>query len=249
MAWFHLYLRWYVGRHFHGLRIAGADRFPRCVNGPTIIYLNHPSWWDPLTCILLSRHFLPQSNHYAPMDAAALRRYQFLSKLGLFPVEPDTLQGGIQFMRRGKDILRRPNSVLWLTPEGRFVDPRKRLVFKDGLAHLLQRVGSATLLPLAIEYVFWDERLPEILVNCGIPLPVRVSGETSATALNGMLISSLAMAQEELAVMALSRDATKFETLLEGGAGVGVMYDLWRRMNAQVRGERYGAEHGSIRPL
>ena len=57
LALFELYLRLYVGRHFHGLRIAHGERFPREINGPTIIYLNHPSWWDPLTCIMISRQF------------------------------------------------------------------------------------------------------------------------------------------------------------------------------------------------
>ena len=63
------YLHWYIGRHFHAMRLANGDRFPTDA-GPLIVYANHASWWDPLSFIVISRHFLPGASHYAPMDAA-----------------------------------------------------------------------------------------------------------------------------------------------------------------------------------
>ncbi|WP_150133041.1 lysophospholipid acyltransferase family protein [Acidisarcina polymorpha] len=246
LAAFALYLRWYIGRHFHALRIAHSERFPRSVQGPTIIYLNHPSWWDPLTCIMVSRYFLPLASHYAPMDESALARYGFFGRLGLFPVELNSPRGARQFLRSSAKILSTPNSVLWLTPQGHFTDPRPRpLVLKTGLASLLSRFPSATLIPLAIEYTYWDERLPEILLNIGLPL--RASDSLSKTSeCNAVLAASLSAAQDELARLAITRDAGHFEALLEGGAGVGAFYDLWQRFRAGSRGERYQAEHGSI---
>jgi 1-acyl-sn-glycerol-3-phosphate acyltransferase len=243
LALFQVYLRWYLGRHFHGLRVAHGERFPRRVDGPLVVYLNHPSWWDPLACIMVSRRFLPLADHYAPMDEAALERYGFFAKLGLFPVEKNTTRGAMQFLRYARQALSLPDSVLWLTPEGRFVDVRERPpVFKEGLATVLSHLPSATLLPLAIEYVFWDERLPEILVNCGEPIRLADGGESSA----GLLEAALAAAQDELSRLAVARDPASFEALLAGGAGVGVFYDLWRRLRSATRGERYAPEHGSI---
>lgn len=247
LALFHLYLRWYLGRHFHGLRIANGDRFPREVPGPLIVYLNHPSWWDPLTCIMVSRRFLPQADHYAPMDEAALSRYGFFAKLGLFPVEIDTPRGAMQFLRSATEVLSAPNSVLWLTPQGKFADARvDPLVFKDGLASLLHRLPSATLLPLAIEYVYWDERLPEILVNPGNLIRIGRGDKLENADINATLTAALSSAQQELAPLAIARTATNFEAILDGGAGVGVFYDLWQRLRSGARGQRYEAEHGSI---
>jgi 1-acyl-sn-glycerol-3-phosphate acyltransferase len=247
LALFEFYLRWYIGRHFHGLRIANIDRFPRQLSGPLIVYLNHPSWWDPLACIMVSRRFLPQADHYAPMDEAALARYGFFAKLGLFPVELDTPRGAMQFLRSAAEVLSTPNSVLWLTPQGRFADARvDPLVFKDGLASLLHRLPSATLLPLAIEYVYWDERLPEILVNPGNPIRIRDSDKSENADLNATLTAALSSAQQELAALAITRKAAQFEAILDGGAGVGVFYDLWQRLRSGARGQRYEAEHGSI---
>ena len=92
LSLFGIYLHWYIGRHFHALRLAHSSRFP-IEPGPLIVYLNHASWWDPLTCIVISRHFLPAAFHYAPMEAAALKHYGFLRKLGLFPIETGTRRG------------------------------------------------------------------------------------------------------------------------------------------------------------
>lgn len=247
LALFGLYLRWYLGRHFHGLRIANAERLTREVQGPLIIYLNHASWWDPLTCILVSRRFMPQVDHYAPMDEAALERYGFFGKLGLFPVELDTHRGAMQFLRAATEVLSTPNSVLWLTPQGRFADARLRpLIFREGLAALLLRLPSATLLPLAIEYVYWDERLPEILVNPGLPVRISRDGQLQNGDTSAALALALGAAQDELAALSMTRETANFETILEGGAGVGIFYDVWRRMRSGTRGQRYEPEHGSI---
>ena len=38
---------------------------------------------------------------------------------------------------------------------------------RPGLAHLARRVPGATIVPLALEYPFWDERTPEALCRFG----------------------------------------------------------------------------------
>ena len=59
----------------------------------------------------------------------------------------------------------RPNAVLWVTAEGEFRDPRRRpLRLRSGVAHLLRRLGAGRVIPLAVEYPFWQERTPETLV-------------------------------------------------------------------------------------
>ena len=74
------------------------------------------------------------------MDAVALKHYGLLRKLGLFAVESGTPRGAAQFLRAAGKILSTPNSVLWVTPEGRFTDMRTRpAVFRPGLAALVAR--------------------------------------------------------------------------------------------------------------
>jgi 1-acyl-sn-glycerol-3-phosphate acyltransferase len=243
LSFFARYLHWYIGRHFHGIRLANSSRFP-VTTSPLIIFANHASWWDPLAFIVVSRRFLPHASHYGPMDAVALKHYSFLRKLGLFPVESGTRRGAIQFLRVAQQILSTPNSVLWVTPEGCFTDVRRRpAVFRPGLASLVDRLDTCTLVPLAFEYTFWDERLPEILVSCGQPIAV---ADHPAGEWNERLCTALVAAQDELAALAKLRDPARFETILSGRVGMTGVYEAWKRLVALLTGRVYEGSHGSI---
>jgi 1-acyl-sn-glycerol-3-phosphate acyltransferase len=249
LSWFAHYLRWYIGRHFGGIRLANSSRFPVAA-GPLIVYANHASWWDPLAFIIISRYFLPTACHYAPMDAAALKYYGFLRKLGIFPVEIGTRRGAGQFLRAANEILSAPNSVLWLTPEGRFTDVRTRpAAFRAGLGALVARLGACSVVPLAFEYTFWDERLPEILISCGQPIEVTDANQHSAAEWSDRLAAQLAVAQDELEALAKLRDPARFETILSGRVGVTGVYEAWKRWVALFTGRAYQGSHGSIHRL
>jgi len=245
MRLFAVYLSWYVPRHFHAVCIAHRPQLFNA-SSATIIYLNHASWWDPLTCMLLARRFFPGHAHFAPMDAEALAHYPLLARMGMFPVEQGTRRGAAQFLHAATQILERPKSILWITPQGAFRDVRSRpLLLKPGLAALLKCNPEATVLPMAIEYTFWNERLPEVLIHAGEPLQLMPSA--SAQWIDEELASALTRAQDELAGLAAARNPAAFETLLAGAAGVGLAYDVWRWMRAMVKRQRYQAEHGSPR--
>jgi hypothetical protein len=240
LAWFSFYLRWYVPRHFHALRLAHAARFLDGADSdaPVIVALNHPSWWDPLTCILTSRFLLPRHFHYAPMDAAEVSRYRILAHMGLFPVDKGSPRGAAQFLRAAQEILSRPRSLLWVTPQGEFTDARQRpVVFRPGLSALVARLPRATVIPLAIEYTYWNQRLPEILVNAGMPQHFR--GQANSDAIDAQLTAALAATQDELAALAHLRDASLFDTVLQGADGTGNLYGPWQRLRATGRPRVY----------
>ena len=237
LAFFRRIVRGYFSRHFRAVRVSHGERFTG-QTGPLIVYANHSSWWDPMVSVLLAGELMPERAHYAPMDASALERYGILRKVGIFPVEIESARGAVQFLRTGIGVLE-SGGVLWITPQGRFVDARERpLGFKPGLAALAARVpGGCTLLPLALEYQFWDERLPETLLRFGEP--VRVDGETAP----GQLEAALEMTMDELKELAMARDPRGFVTLRSGREGVGGFYAVGQRAWARLRGKTYQAEH------
>jgi 1-acyl-sn-glycerol-3-phosphate acyltransferase len=240
LRFFQRIVRAYFGRHFRSVMVQHAERLAE-VQGPLIMYANHSSWWDPMVSILLAQMLLPERRHYAPMDAAALKRYPILGKLGIFPVEMASARGAAQFLRTSEAILA-SGGVVWITPQGRFVDPREAsLGFKPGLGVLATRVPEVMLLPLAIEYTFWDERLPETLLRFGEP--VRVSAEMSTEAATQQLECALAETMQELRMAAMARDASAFQVLLRGGRGTGGLYGLGRRMRAMVTRKPFIVDH------
>jgi 1-acyl-sn-glycerol-3-phosphate acyltransferase len=194
-----------------------------------------------MVSVLLAAERMPSRNHYAPMDAAALARYGILKRVGIFPVAIDSARGAAQVLRTSLSALAQ-GGVLWVTPQGRFADARERpLHFKPGLASLATRVpGGCTLLPLAIEYTFWDERMPETLLHFGTPIYID-GGDSSAT--QQRLQTALLQTMDELATLAIARDPRNFELLRSGRAGTGGFYAFFQRLWSLVRGKPYQADH------
>jgi 1-acyl-sn-glycerol-3-phosphate acyltransferase len=238
------YTRYYVSGHFHAVRVSNDSRWDFPAGVPMIVLLNHPSWWDPLICLLLSDAMFPKIRHFAPIEEAMLDKYRFFRRLGFFGVEPGSARGARSFLRIGRAICQQQDCAMWITAQGQFTDVRARpIVLRPGLAHLLPHVKRAILVPLAIEYVFWNERLPEALVHFGKPIDWQRDSVASSD-LPGVLNESLTGAQDALQSLALARDAGNFKTLLAGKVGVGGIYDVWRRVKAVIRGQKFDPAHG-----
>ncbi|EKV28166.1 Acyltransferase domain protein [Caenispirillum salinarum AK4] len=231
---------------FHAVRIARDGR-PRLPPGRSVIvYLNHPSWWDPAFIMVLATHLFPDRPGFGPIDAEALERYRFMARIGLFGIERDSRRGAATFLRESRGVLARRDAMLWVTAEGHFTDARTRPVsLRPGIAHLAARVPNALLVPLAVEYPFWDERTPEALCRFGPPIDPRAASGRSVESWRAVLEDALASQMDLLADAARSRDPARFDTLIGGTVGVGGVYDLWRRGRAWLGGRRFHAGHGA----
>ena len=233
-------VRAYFRRYFRSVMVQQEERLAEA-QGPLIVYANHSSWWDPMVSILLAQMLLPGRKHYAPMDASALARYPILRRLGIFPVEMTSARGAAQFLRTSQAILA-SGGVVWITPQGRFADCREaRLAFKPGLGALAVRAPNTMILPLAIEYTFWDERLPETLLRVGEP--VSIPPEADAKTATLQLEAALASAMQQLKTSAMARDASAFRVLLSGARGTGGLYALGRRLRAFLTRKPLTVDH------
>ena len=197
-----------------------------------------------MVAILLAERYLSYRNHYAAMDAAALERYPILRRVGIFGVESSTTRGALQFVKMGLEVLK-AKGVLWITPQGRFADVRERpIIFKPGLAGLGRRVpGGCVAIPLAIEYVFWNERLPEVLLHFGEPVHISDASAQISENFDRRMNESLRQAMDELAAKSVARDSSNFETILTGRVGVGGFYEIGQRFWARLAGRTYTAAH------
>lgn len=241
---FAAYSRGYVRRHFHSVRILRGAMPRRHCGRPLVIYLNHAAWWDPLVCLLLSREFFADRTSFAPIDAAMLERYGFFRRLGFFGIEQNSARGGLTFLRSAHAILAASRNALWLTPQGRFTDVRERpLRLQNGLGALAVGEREAMFVPLAIEYAYWTEPRPEILVAFGEPLVPRDEPARTAAGWTRVFIEALESSQDELAARSCRRDPGDWRTLLHGKSGVTAIYDAWRSLRARLRGQKFDAGH------
>lgn len=242
------YLRWYFYRSFHTVRISRGGLPPAIGDRPLIVYSNHPSWWDPAVYILAGSRLFPGRQGFGPMDSEALARYGVLQRMGAFGVPQDGPRGAAIFLRTSLAVLARPASMLWMTAEGTFTDHRTRpVVLRPGLAHLARRVPDAVILPLALEYSFWNESRAEILIRFGAPLETgldKAGLDNSVAAWNQRLETALTDTMDALAVESRTRNPSLFQPLMRGGAGIGGIYDAWRHLRAALAGRRFDPSHG-----
>lgn len=249
-AWFRWYARRYVAKRFHALRLSrgGFAVGGACPQGPVVVVVNHPSWWDPMIGLVLS-DLWPDRLHCAPIDSAALARLGFFERVGFFGIDPGTPRGAREFLRRGLDALADPKAMLWVTAQGKFSDVRERPVtLKGGVGRLAARLNRGSVLPLALEYSFWEESLPEAFARFGEPLPLEPGVGTSGAAdlaWTDQIARALEETQDALAAEVIARDPSRFESLISGKSGIGGVYDLWRRAKAASLGQRFQASHGS----
>ena len=225
------YLDYYIPRHFHGLRVLHRERVLDLRGLPVLIYLNHPSWWDPLFALYLSQHLFPERFHYGPIATEGLNKFQFLGKLGFFGINPKTRAGAAKFLQLGRQVLSRSNGTFWVTAQGHFSDVRIRPVaLQSGVAHLARAASEFLIVPLAFEYAFWNERHPEAFVCFGNPISVRQGTDKSVEEWLRTLAVALESAQDDLSSKVIQRDARAFQSLFQSHSGTGGVYDLWRAL-------------------
>jgi len=254
------FARWFAGhavrrlrRGFHRVRMLGP--LPEAVPPatPLVVYANHASWWDPLAALGSRSILFPgRLDSYAPIDAEMLERYGIFKWLGFFGVDRDAPRGVSRFLDQAEEVLRRPGSILFITPQGRFADVRERpLGFQRGIAHLAARVPEAVFLPLAMECVFWEESRPELLLHVGAPWrcsPASGSAVRDASRSREQILreleQGLAEAMDRLADASMGRRREAFTVLYSGRAGVGGVYDAWRWARAKLVGRDPQLHHG-----
>jgi 1-acyl-sn-glycerol-3-phosphate acyltransferase len=251
LSMFQRYSARHLAMHLHAIRLSRARRpdLTAIRQRPLIVYLNHPSWWDPLVCLQLATQHMPGRRHFAPIEADALERHAFFRRIGFFAVDLRNARDAHRFLDTACQILEQPEATLWIAATRGLSDPRERPVeLEPSLGHLANRLRHGVLLPLAIEYPFWAEQRPEAVLRFGEEVAVEDVG-MRAHDWTAVLAAQLESAQDALAAEARSRDATLFELLLGGAVPAADREprgprEAWRRLRELLRGRRLRSQPG-----
>ncbi|HWL80132.1 MAG TPA: lysophospholipid acyltransferase family protein [Roseomonas sp.] len=245
LAFYDVMFTRFFRRHMRALRVPEWGMPERPEGVPLVVFANHPSWWDGVAFMLLSRRLFPGRRMFIPMEAAALARYRFMRRLGVFGVDTANPRGAAAFLRIARRVLApERDDMLWMNAPGRFADARERPVpIAPGLTRLAELAPQACFVPLALEYPFWTERKAEMLAAFGPPLhgaalqamPREARAEALATALAGVM--------DRLAAEAIRREPARFRVVEQGKEGMGGLYDRWRQLRARLAGRRFDPRH------
>jgi len=216
---------------------------------PLVVLANHPGWWDAIQFMLLLRRFFIERPAFMPMDAAALRKYPFMRKLGVFGIEQDSSRGALRFLETARQVLADPAHMLWMNAPGRFADVRERPVpLAPGVVRLPEIAPDALFVPLAFEYTHWTEKRGEALAAFGPAMAGEALLALDRDARAIVIRDALAANMDRLAGDVISRDPARFMIAVEGGRGQGGLYGAWQYVRALARGQRPQLAHAPEPP-
>jgi hypothetical protein len=162
-----------------------------------------------------------------------LKNVGIFKKLGLFGIDPDDpASKGVLVEFAIERLSQQTRPTLWITPQGRFQDPRDEVEVRPGVSAILSKLGNARAFVLAMEYPFWDDQKPEMLGHfVEIERPLHTD---RTTAWHRAVSSAMPRAVEDLAELAMLRDPTLFDTLLgDKGGKTFFIYDWWLKVTGK----------------
>jgi chlorobactene lauroyltransferase len=168
IAIFDFYVRNLFWRRFKNILI--DQQYQPTKESRTIYFLNHTSWWDGLIPLLLNQKLF-QQNARAMMEDRQMRDHPFFSKIGAFSVNLENPRSAVQSLRYAVESMKRPNSCLFIFPEGKIVPfSTNRPNFKKGLGWLSKQCPDADIVPVGIYIQTARHDKPELYIRVGAPV-------------------------------------------------------------------------------
>ena len=165
----HLYARYgrrLLRRSFARVWV-GGEPWPDDGDEPSIAFVNHSAWWDPILALFLS-HDLFRRDGYGMMQGAQLSRYPFFRRIGCFGVTSDSFEDARAVSLYASRLLHEgARRTLWIFPQGELMPARVPLAFRSGVARFARAAPRAPLVPVAVRYEFRAEQRPEAFVRVG----------------------------------------------------------------------------------
>jgi len=165
---FAIYNKNLLKRKFHSVNISGIENFKN-LTLPTLIYVNHSSWWDGLIAFQISR-FL-NLNSFIMMEEKQLKNLQIFRRLGAFSIVRENSREAFQSIEYAAKILHaNSRNTLWIFPQGK-ISPNDLRPFKfyNGLSHIVKKIEKCSVVPLALRYEFLGNFKPEVFIKADKP--------------------------------------------------------------------------------
>jgi hypothetical protein len=178
---------------------------------------------------------------YLMMEEAQLARYSFFTWAGAFGVDKHDAHNALESVRYITTIVsERPNSALWIFPQGEMSHPDARPIRAyGGAANIARRLGDCALVPVAFRYDFLREQAPDAFANVGAPLLVNWE-KAQPVNLTAHLTEALTSTADELHESVTLHNLVSYRRLLKGRASVNTNWDRVRVLARGLPGKRRG---------
>lgn len=155
---------------FYAFRYNGVENFHnRDENVPTIFFAPHSNWWDGIVLYNTTHRICHKEIR---LMVEELNRFPLLRRAGAYSVNKKSAQSAMKALKYSVDLLGDLRNILCIFPQGIIRPPHFRpYVFQTGLAYIVEnavkKYGKINLIPLSLEYCFFRDNRPEIVVDFG----------------------------------------------------------------------------------
>lgn len=256
--WFGVWIERMFRRSWHAVRCAAGTQSTFAAldssGRPAIVLMNHPSWWDPLIGMWLTRRLAPSRRVLGPMELAEFRKLGFFRWLGVFgldPARPEALDAMTEYVIA--QFRSTPQTVFWITPQGGFADVRAPVRLRPGAAALAARLAASDLGPpdvvaCAVEPSFWVDSRPELCVR----FQAVASGRPSTAGWHRVMTEAMQANADALASLVIARDPAAFDDLQQAApARINPLVDLWLKLRGErgdLQPKRLGSPPPGVQP-
>jgi 1-acyl-sn-glycerol-3-phosphate acyltransferase len=169
------YLRYLFKRRFD--RVYFHSSYDPGTLDTSVYFLNHYSWWDGLTPILINKIIFRQ-NMRAMMVEGQLRKFPFFRKLGVFSVDKEHSRKSMNALRYAADSMFREKASLFIYPQGKIEDEHIQAIqFESGVAWLYQHLPEVDFVPIATSMNTRYSEKPRLYILIGKPVKTPLTGK------------------------------------------------------------------------
>jgi 1-acyl-sn-glycerol-3-phosphate acyltransferase len=160
---FKWYCRWLFARRFHRVWIL-QNYSPMGRN--TLYILNHNSWWDGLTPLVLNEFRFGQ-NARAVMEDRQIREFPFFTRIGAMSINRGNMRSALRTLEAASEWLNGRNNSLFLYPEGKITSACEPITFESGLMRILRNASDCDVVPIAMHFSLTTADKPEMFIHVG----------------------------------------------------------------------------------
>lgn len=136
---------------------------------PTIVYAPHSNWWDGTVLYNVAHRIFHKEIR---LMIEELNRFPLLRRGGAYSVCKKSPQSAMKALQYSVEVLGDLRNLLFIFPQGIIRPPHYRpFEFQTGLAYIVQnavkKYGRVNLVPMSIEYCFFRDNRPEVIVDFG----------------------------------------------------------------------------------
>ncbi len=155
---------------FYAFRYRGAENyFDGDTKIPTILFAPHCNWWDGIVFYNITHRIFHKEIR---LMVEELNRFPLLRRGGAYSVNKKSPQSAMKALQYSVDVVGDLRNMLCIFPQGIIRPPHYRPIeFQTGLAYIaenaVKRYGKVNLIPLSIDYCFFRDNRPEVIVEFG----------------------------------------------------------------------------------